>query len=255
MKANKLKAVLGAVIISTTLLASMTTYAYTDSIICEDEEIIYDESCNDKENVYVPEDCLPEQPNKPEWPNLPIFPEKPNKPEVPNEPELPSEPIVHLPYIKGYEDGTFRAERNVTREEIATMIARLLLNGTEPDTDTSFGDISETRYSNKYVGYLEKMGVVTGYSDGTFRPYEPITRSEMASMIERVERVQGKKATRIAPYVDQYLTRVEAVFALNQVFARDCSDATIPNLFSDLEESYWAYDQILFAAVEHVHEQ
>lgn len=29
----------------------------------------------------------------------------------------------------------------------------------------------------------------------------------------------------------------------------------ISNMFSDLEESYWAYEDILFAAVQHTHKK
>lgn len=250
MKAKKLKAMLGAVLITTILLASMTTYADMNSTMRQDKKIIFNESCDDDENLYVPN-----KPSKPEKPELPSFPIFPNKPNVPDKPEIPSKPVSHLPYIKGYEDGTFRAERPLTREEMAAMIARLLLNGAEPDEEASFEDIAPTRYSNKYIGYLEKLGIVSGYSDGTFRPYESVTRSEFASMIIKVEAIQGKAAKRIAPYEDKYLTRVEAVLALNEVFGRECSDAHIPNLFSDLDESNSAYNDILFAAVEHTHNQ
>lgn len=253
MKAKKLKAMLGAILISTILLASMTTYADMNSTIRQDKKFIFNESCDDDENLYVPN--KPSKPEKPELPSFPIFPNKPNVPDKPEMPEVPSKPVSHLPYIKGYEDGTFRAERPLTREEMATMIARLLLNGAEPDEEASFEDIAPTRYSNKYIGYLEKLGIVSGYSDGTFRPYESVTRSEFASMIIKVEAIQGKAAKRIAPYEDKYLTRVEAVLALNEVFGRECSDAHIPNLFSDLDESNSAYNDILFAAVEHTHNQ
>ena len=211
MKAKKLKAMLGAILISTILLASMTTYADMNSTMRQDKKFIFNESCDDDENLYVPN--KPSKPEKPELPSFPIFPNKPNvpdKPEMPEGPEVPSKPVSHLPYIKGYEDGTFRAEHPLTREEMATMIARLLLNGAETDEEASFEDIAPTRYSNKYIGYLEKLGIVSGYSDGTFRPYESVTRSEFASMIIKVEAIQGKAAKRIEPYEDKYLTRVEA---------------------------------------------
>lgn len=277
MKAKKLNALLSAALLSVTLLTSTNIYASSNS-----NNII----CDDPENVYVPDTNKPSVPGKPEisWPSIPSIPDDSG---TTDKPEPPSEPINHTPYIKGYEDGTFRAERNVTREEIATMIARLMLDGKEPEEISSFEDISGTRYSNKYVGYLEKLGVVTGYEDGNFRPYEPVTRAEMAAMIAKVEQIQGKsngtdtyvdvapnhwaaddiEAVTARGYMegysneapktfkaDQYLTRVEAVLTLNRVFTRECSDANIPNLFSDLDSSYWAYDDILFAAVQHTHQ-
>lgn len=252
MKFNKINTLLCTALLGITMLVNTSLYASTNS----------NDYCDDPENIYVPE--------------------KPSKPEKPVKPEQSN--ITHIPYIKGYEDGTFRAERSVTREEIATMIARLLLDGKEPEENTSFEDISGTRYSNKYVGYLEKLGIVSGYEDGRFRPYEPVTRGEMASMIAKVQNLKGKspqtysdlnanhwaaksiEAVSAAGYMngyvleesrvfqaDKYLTRAEAVTSLNKVFSRDCSDAKITNMFSDLTSSHWAYQDILFAAIEHTH--
>ena len=240
----------------------------------------YDSMCDDGENLYVPEVSNPSEEcpeiNWPKFPCPPFFPNIPDRPETPNnsgkpntpdtpshpeEPSIPEEPVkpeeqevAHLPYIIGYEDGTFRAERAVTREEFATMVARLLLDGKSIDTISSFEDIKPNRYSNAYIGYLESLGIVQGYEDGTFRPFDSITTKEASAIIEKVQQIRNPKIRKATFFNgNETITRAEAVMTLNSVFERDCSDANIPNLFSDLQSDYWAYEDILFAAVEHGH--
>lgn len=221
---------MAACLVSLFAVAQVPVYAYVNE-------------CEDEENLYVPQPTQPEG-DRPqiEWPNFPTFPVIP---------EIPCE-VEHLPYIVGYEDGTFRAERAVTREEFGTMIARLLLEGKSTDILSSFDDIRPNRYSNAYIGYLESVGIVTGYEDGSFRPFDAITTQEATVMIEKVQKIRKSNYAN-SFNADQTITRAEAVTTLNRVFERNCSDVKIPNLFSDLESNHWAYEEILFAAVEHTH--
>lgn len=246
---SKYKKAMATLLLGALALAQVSVYAY-------------DPMCEDEENLYVPEINIPSE-DCPEinWPNFPCPPIFPNTPEMPSEPEVPSEPgvqepteVAHLPYIIGYEDGTFRAERAVTREEFATMVARLLLEGKSTEVRSSFEDMPPNRYSNVYVGYLESLGIVQGYEDGTFRPFDAITTKEASAIIDKVQQIRNPKV-RKATFFDnnQNITRAEAVMTLNSVFERECSDVNIPNLFSDLQSDYWAYEDILFAAVEHMH--
>lgn len=251
MKLFKYKRAIVTFLIGTLAFSQVLVYAY-------------DPMCDDEENLYVPEVNQPSQDcpeiNWPEFPCppfLPINPDKSEEPSVPEEPSISEEKeVAHIPYIIGYEDGTFRAERAVTREEFATMVARLLLDGKPADILSSFEDIKPNRYSNVYVGYLESLGLVQGYEDGTFRPFEPITTKEASAIIDKVQQIRNPKMRQATFFDrDETITRVEAVMTLNSVFERDCSDADIPNLFSDLQSDYWAYEDILFAAVEHTHIQ
>ncbi len=251
---SKYKKAIVACLISTLAFSQVLVYAY-------------DPMCDDEENLYVPEINVPSQDcpeiNWPEFPCPPFLPNKPEEPNIPEQPSVPEEPsipeekeVAHIPYIIGYEDGTFRAERAVTREEFATMVGRLLLDGEATDILSSFEDIRPNRYSNVYVGYLESLGLVQRYEDGTFRPFDPITTKEASAIIDKVQQIRSPKM-RQATFFDrnETITRAEAVMTLNSVFERDCSDADIPNLFSDLQNDYWAYEDILFAAVEHTHIQ
>lgn len=94
------------------------------------------------------------------------------------------------PYAGGYEDGAFRPENNITRAELAAMIARLSYGDELPDGmyATSFPDVDGDAWFNKHIGYLENLNVLTGYEDGTFRPYDTITRGEIAAVIARAQK-------------------------------------------------------------------
>lgn len=87
--------------------------------------------------------------------------------------------------IDGYNDGTFRPECNVTRAEFATMLFNYLnrmdSTGTdEPERIIVFSDVNEGDWYYEAVMTLGNYGLINGYSDGTFRPGNDITREEIA---------------------------------------------------------------------------
>lgn len=196
-------------------------------------------------------------------------------------------PITHLPYITGYEDGTFRPGNNVTRSETAVMLYRLLAQmrdmsapegATGPFLDTPPG----TWYSTA-VRTLALEGIVNGYEDGSFRPEHMVTRAEFVTMALRLAGISPSGAGSrfrdvsqthwAAGYIqaaagsglisgysdgtfrpDQYITRAEAVTILNRVSERsECAVVNYTLTFSDVPANYWAYQAIMLAANIHSH--
>ena len=86
-------------------------------------------------------------------------------------------------YIKGYEDGSFRPNRNITRAEFAAIAARFLSD--EVNLPVSFSDISG-HWAENEINRAVKAGWIKGYTDGTFRPDQPITRAEAVTLINRM---------------------------------------------------------------------
>ncbi|MBE0447207.1 MAG: S-layer homology domain-containing protein [Actinobacteria bacterium] len=84
--------------------------------------------------------------------------------------------------IHGYPDGTFSPGRNITRAEIAKIIAKTL---NLPSGASTFTDIS-THWAKDYICSCAKAGIVNGYPDNTFRPNSTATRAEAAKMIAGV---------------------------------------------------------------------
>ena len=92
--------------------------------------------------------------------------------------------------IVGY-DGYFRPDDLITREEMATIIAKayVFAGGELPQSDglEKFDDrdsIAEWAKSN--VGAVTSLGLVSGMSDNTFAPQENATRAQAASLIKRL---------------------------------------------------------------------
>lgn len=85
--------------------------------------------------------------------------------------------------IKGYEDGSFRPNRNITRAEFAAIAARFLSD--EVNLPVSFSDISG-HWAENEINRAVKAGWIKGYTDGTFRPDQPITRAEAVTLINRM---------------------------------------------------------------------
>jgi hypothetical protein len=86
--------------------------------------------------------------------------------------------------IFGYEDDTFRPTEGVTRAAASAMIGRALgLDGTK--RDSSFEDVPEQSFASGYIASAVEEGIITGFTDGTFRPNQLVTRGEMAIFISR----------------------------------------------------------------------
>ncbi|WP_276352301.1 S-layer homology domain-containing protein [Cohnella caldifontis] len=92
---------------------------------------------------------------------------------------------VELGLVSGYPDGTFRPNGGVTRAEFASMLMRGVkpLDDGAPLTFTDKDDIGA--WAVKPVQQAVKLGIIAGYSDGTFRPNASISHAEMVSMVVR----------------------------------------------------------------------
>ena len=51
------------------------------------------------------------------------------------------------------------------------------------DTAKSFSDVSAEHWAYTYITELSKTGVISGYTDGTFKPNSTVTRAEWAKML------------------------------------------------------------------------
>lgn len=79
----------------------------------------------------------------------------------------------------------FYPDQYITRGEMTEMLYRLSGSPSVSGPSTRFSDISGTSNSDA-IRYASSAGWINGYSDGTFRPYAYIARSEVAAMMTRV---------------------------------------------------------------------
>ncbi|RPK25854.1 S-layer homology domain-containing protein [Paenibacillus xylanexedens] len=101
--------------------------------------------------------------------------------------ELSAKWIISAP------NGSFyRPNENITRAEFAELVARGLgLNG-EPTAASRFQDVRSGSVTSAYIGAAAEAGIITGNTDGTFKPDRPITREQMALMMVRAMNYGGK---------------------------------------------------------------
>lgn len=92
---------------------------------------------------------------------------------------------VDLGLVTGYSDGSFRPEEKVTRAEIAVILSRALkLEGS--GEATNFQDVSDIpEWAAVHIVLAVEAGLLSGYTDQTFRSNNPITRAELVVLIAR----------------------------------------------------------------------
>ena len=90
----------------------------------------------------------------------------------------------HPVYIRGFSDGTFRPNDSITRAQTAMMIYRLLKDKDVEKTE-SFLDMDGTEWYAEAAYVLSSLGVIEGYSDGSFRGQNAITRAAFTAILTR----------------------------------------------------------------------
>lgn len=223
-------------------------------------------------------------------------PSTPSTPAKPDDTKITLAPIPeilngedHYAYLLGYEDGTVRPNGSISRAEVATVLFRLLKDDVRMQNltkDNAYSDVSDTAWYAAAVSTLSKMGVISGYPDGTFRPNAPITRAEFAAMIARFDEtaksadtpftdisghwaenaigkaygngwVEGSSKTVFCP--ESNLTRAETATLLNRVLHRlpEKESDLLANqiVWPDNPKTFWGYLAIQEATNSHEYER
>lgn len=117
--------------------------------------------------------------------------------------------------VKSEYPNGFKPDGLIKRSEASAMLVRAL--GLKPAAgDLSFSDAAEVEKS-MYRGYIQtayNMGMVTGYSDGTFRPFDTVTRAQACVILSRlIDKKAGNGAGTSTTTVDSsfsgYLSSVQ----------------------------------------------
>ena len=95
-------------------------------------------------------------------------------------------PVLNLSargIVKGYEDGTFKPNKSVTRGQAAKILANTLGLDTVNVKDPGFTDVKKTDQYYGPIAALAEAGIINGYDDKTFKPNNNLKRSQMAKII------------------------------------------------------------------------
>lgn len=93
--------------------------------------------------------------------------------------------LNELNVIKGFDDGTFRPNNYISRAEIALVALRVMNCTDSMRSDVKYFDVDETHGLYDAIMTASALGVAGGYSDGNFRPDQPIRAGELVVMMMR----------------------------------------------------------------------
>ncbi|MBP2072823.1 S-layer homology domain-containing protein [Thermoanaerobacterium butyriciformans] len=116
--------------------------------------------------------------------------------------------MARLKYVSGYSDGTYRPNNYITRAEFITLLLRV--KGIKEEPGEGFWDTQQS-FAKDAIATAKKLGIVNGYSDGSFRPNNNISREEIAAIIA--------KACGYKPYVNSLFVDIGNSFAKNDIMA------------------------------------
>jgi hypothetical protein len=95
------------------------------------------------------------------------------------------ETAAHEGLVSGYADGTFRPQNDVTRGQLSKIVVEAagwpLLN---PPTPT-FSDVLPGSTFYQHIETAYDRGIISGYSDGTFRPFNNAIRGQIAKIVHQ----------------------------------------------------------------------
>jgi poly(3-hydroxybutyrate) depolymerase len=91
-------------------------------------------------------------------------------------------------YGKGYSNGKFGVSDPITRGELASFLFRMSGDaGFRAPGSSVFTDMKSTTPHYRPAAYLKSSDLVAGYTDGTFRPGQTVTRGEAATFMYALE--------------------------------------------------------------------
>ncbi|WP_416141843.1 S-layer homology domain-containing protein [Lysinibacillus capsici] len=187
----------------------------------------------------------------------------------------------HEAYIKGFPNGTFGPDKNVTRAQVAIMMARIL-GYTEGQAlkKAPFKDVAKNHSAAGAIAFVKEQGIMNGDNNGNFHTNANITRAEMAAVVANYKQlyveegvaitfkdteghwaqwiieanrtaglINGLENGSFAPNVA--LTRAQVVVMMNRMFERGPLNGVTKPSFPDVKATHWAFKEIEEAANSH----
>ncbi len=95
-------------------------------------------------------------------------------------------------FAGGYDDGTFRPDNNLQRQQFAKMAVLTLGYDVTaddqsefPDTPAPYDPVNNPLYPGSYVAVATAQGIIQGYTNGLFGFYDNVTRQQAISITVR----------------------------------------------------------------------
>ena len=146
---------------------------------------------------------------------------------TPNEPHYaPVNQLVRQGIIRGFEDGTFRADRSITRVSAAIMLTRAKDLDVSNTPEAAFADVSADFRFAPEIYATRSAGIFLGDENGLFHPDRNITRGEAAAVLVRAYELEGDDE---APFTDVEGTRFEE--EINILYSEGVTEGKPGNIY------------------------
>ena len=128
-------------------------------------------------------------------------------------------------------NGYFRPNEAITRAELAAMLAKF---SETTGAANYFNDVSAKYWAANAIAICAKLGWITGYPDGTFRPDKNVTRAELMAMINRATGRAPKSADAFLPGMKTWIDNTA-----DKWYYLDVQEATNSHSYTVKDSEKW----------------
>ena len=155
--------------------------------------------------------------------------------------------LVEENIITGDTDGLYHPDKNLTRAEVSTLIAKAVdPNAAESKAAANYSDMAGYGWAAPFIGLMTEKQIAKGYPDGTFKPGANVKVSELAAFVIRACGINDGDLEGTWP--DNYMKKADEMDLFDAVEGKDQTSMLDPNVPATKEQAaiavYNALDQI-----------
>lgn len=151
-------------------------------------------------------------------------------------------------YIGGYPDGTFKPDFEITRAQLVTIAlgfsVEANINKYDVDELDTFSDVPKDHWAKKDIELAAKLGIVSGYTDGTFKPNEKVRYSEALTILFNVHGLKEYIQSFGEPWPKNYISYSydnDITPHMNNIdsYSQDATRGEIALIIANLRDVEW----------------
>ncbi len=135
--------------------------------------------------------------------------------------------------VNGDENGNFRPNDNITREEFVKMVVSIK-GYIDDNAECSFDDVQKSSWYYKYVANAVNKGIIFGKSENLFGSGEVLTRQDMAVICHRIAFSDIEKKRDDVLFKDEDAISDYAKIAVHELYQAEIVNGVGDNIFDPL---------------------
>ena len=137
--------------------------------------------------------------------------------------------LVEENIITGDTDGLYHPDKNLTRAEVSTLIAKAVdPKAAESEAIADYKDMAGYGWAAPFIGMMTQKGIAKGYPDGTFKPGANVKVCELAAFVIRACGVD--EADLSGSWPDNYMKKADEMDLFDAVKGKDQTSGLDPNV-------------------------